>query len=278
MRGCLVIIWFGILFLCVQNCAERNEALKAAPAGSAVKHRAVSIAREADLTGAYGSAKAGVSDMRKGLTEFSVNLGAAVKSVPAQNILEESQSDLTFIQAPRVTEAVCALPEIDFEVADESGSTSAVPPVISEEETVITEDSPIIEEIDVPEENMIPEEPADTENTVFPEEINGFILDSEGYITGYTEQINIGDGLLFIPESANCVGIRSGAIDGLGESITEVYLSANITDIEAGVFDGFPYLMFVEVSGDNSCYYSENGILYSISGEEIFCPYGRIIE
>lgn len=263
MRGCLVIIWFGILFLCVQNCAERNEALKAAPAGSAVKHRAVSIAREADLTGAYGSAKAGVSDMRKGLTEFSVNLGAAVKSVPAQNILEESQSDLTLIY---------------FEVVDESGSTSAVPPVISEEETVITEDLPIIEEIDVPEENMIPEEPADTEKTVFPEEIDGFILDSEGYITGYTEQINIGDGLLFIPESANCVGIRSGALDGLGESITEVYLSANITDIEAGVFDGFPYLMFVEVSGDNSCYYSENGILYSISGEEIFCPYGRIIE
>lgn len=287
MRGCLVIILFGILCLSVQNYAQRNEVLEATPAGSAVKRRTVALAREADLAGVYENVKPAVSDMRSRLTDFPSELGTAVQVVPVQNTMTLELEVFRSIQTQCVTEDLFVLPERDTGIRNGSESTifnemdtDIVLPVMPKEESenekwidvVIPEESITTEETDVPEESIMEEE------TAAPEEIAGFILDSEGYIIGYTEEVILRDGLLFIPESEGCVGIRRGALDGLGESITEIYLSENIIDLEAGVFDAFPCLMFVEVSGNNPSYYSDNGILYSISGEEIFCPFGRTIE
>lgn len=130
----------------------------------------------------------------------------------------------------------------------------------------------------VPGESIIPGEPDISEEPDVPGEIAGFILDEQGYITGYTDRVMLSDGLLLIPKGEGCIGIRGGAFDGMSEEIWEVYIPATVCDIEPGVFDGFPCLMFVEVSEKNPCYYSEDGILYSASGEEIFCPVGRLTE
>lgn len=287
MRGCLVIAMFGILYLCVHNYAQRCEAAESVPVSCIGKYSTAAAWREADLSGICENIKPSATDMRKELAGFDGGLGGAVKPFPVQNTWETESSF-------SMTEVTNILPEIglgmaggqeptDFNVVPD---TPSVPPAVSDEgsedmrwiESVITEDTPISEPTDTTEENVVPEAPEITEESVFPEEIAGFLLDAEGYITGYTEQAIVRDDLLVIPESENLVGIRSGALAGLGESVTEVYLPANIRDIEPGAFDGFPYLMFVEVSGDNPYYYSLDGILYSVTGEEIFCPAGRIME
>ena len=162
----------------------------------------------------------------------------------------------------------------------------SVPPSVLEDsptdmewmEPVIPDDTPVMDMPDITEEKVFPEMPVISEEPALPEEIAGFLLDGEGYITGYTEYAVVRDDLLVIPENENCVGIRSGALDGFSESVMEVYLPANISNLEPGVFDVFPNLMFVEVSEDNPYYYSLDGILYSVSGEEICCQAGRIIE
>lgn len=287
MRGCLVIALFGILYLCVQNYAQRCEAAESVPVSCIGKYSTAAAWREAGLSRICENIKPLATDMRKGMAGFDAGLGEAVKPAPVQNTWETEPSFIT-------TEVTYVLPEIglglaggqeptDFTVVPD---TPSVPPAVFDDgsedmrwiESVITEDTPISDPTDTTEENVVPEMPEITEEPVFPEEIAGFLLDAEGYITGYTEQAVVRDDLLVIPESESLIGIRSGALAGLGESVTEVYLPANISHIEPGAFDGFPYLMFVEVSGDNPYYYSLDGILYSISGEEIFCPAGRIME
>ena len=286
-RGCLVIALFGILYLCVQNHAQRSEAAESVSVSCIGKRSASAAWREADFSGICENIKPSATDMRKELAGFDVGLGVAVKPVPVQNAWEAKPS-FTMTEAPYVSPGIGLGLAVGRESAasDEVTDTPSMPPVVFDDgsegmkwiESVITEDTPISEPTDATEENVVPEIPEITEELEFPEEIAGFLLDAEGYITGYTEQAVVRDDLLVIPESESIVGIRSGALAGLGESVTEIYLPANITGIESGAFAGFPYLMFVEVSGDNPYYYSVDGILYSISGEEIFCPAGRIME
>lgn len=286
MRGCLVILLFGILYFGVQNCAQRNEGITTMPAGSAIREGASAAALETELPVIVGMCRPAVTDMERGLTAFEPELRAAVKSAPVQNIPAVSYT----------------LPELELETAVPYTVTDNEAEEPKWTESVIADKLPVMDVTDVPKENIVtenpsipnitdapkedaapespavPEEPAISQEPVLPEEIDGFLLDSEGYITGCTDRVVLRDDLLIIPESDRIVGIRSGAFDGLGESIMDVYLPANISDIEPGVFDVFPYLMFIEVSGDNPYYYSLNGILYSASGEEIFCPAGRITE
>ncbi len=106
-------------------------------------------------------------------------------------------------------------------------------------------------------------------------EFSGFVVDNEGYITGVTDKVDITDGILVIPTDVECVGIRKGAFNSLSGDIIEMYIPVNILAIETDVFDDLPYLIYIEVAGDNQCYYSEGGVLYSESGEEFFCPIGR---
>lgn len=102
--------------------------------------------------------------------------------------------------------------------------------------------------------------------------LSGFVLDAEGYITGTESNVDVTDGILVFPIDKVCVGIRKGALSGLGEYVYELYIPANIRDIDTGVFAELTSLMYIEVEEDNPCYYSMDGILYSVTGEVIFDP------
>lgn len=108
-----------------------------------------------------------------------------------------------------------------------------------------------------------------------PGVMDGFMVDGEGYITGCTEQVVIIDDILMFPASDKCIGIRSGALDSIAGLVMEVYIPANICNIETGVFDRFSSLMYVEAAEDNPGCYSRDGVLYDISGEILANPAGR---
>lgn len=104
-------------------------------------------------------------------------------------------------------------------------------------------------------------------------EFDGFISNDAGHITGYTSLSVIADGILTFPDSPDCTGVESQALDGLSE-VMEVYIPANITYIGPGVFDSLTELMYIEVAEDNPSYYSDCGELYTIDGELVACPAG----
>ena len=107
-------------------------------------------------------------------------------------------------------------------------------------------------------------------------EYPGFTANEYGYITGCTgNEDAIIEGLLRIPGFDGCIGIESGAFAGFEESITEIFIPANITYIAPDVFDGLSNLMYFEVEEGNPAYYSEYGILYHSDGTEAAYPPGR---
>lgn len=127
---------------------------------------------------------------------------------------------------------------------------------------------------------MIAEDPSktgeeDPAEEAEPEVIDGFMVDGEGYITGCTEQVVIIDDILMFPAGDKCIGIRSGALDSIAGLVMEVYIPANICNIETGVFDRFSSLMYVEAAEDNPGCYSRDGVLYAVSGEILANPAGR---
>lgn len=126
--------------------------------------------------------------------------------------------------------------------------------------------------IDVP---PIQEDGADTDKVDEIREIGGFFVDSQGYIVGITEDFVLIDGILAISSDSECVGIKADAFENIGEDVFEVYIPANICEIEQGVFDGFANLMYIEVADGNPSYESKDGILYTKSGEEMAYPKGR---
>lgn len=105
--------------------------------------------------------------------------------------------------------------------------------------------------------------------------IEGFSVDGKGYISGVTDDLALLDEILVIAADQECIGIREGAFADIEGIVTEIYIPANIRDIEPGAFRYFQDLIYIEVSEENPCYYSADGILYSNSGEEIMYPTGR---
>lgn len=102
---------------------------------------------------------------------------------------------------------------------------------------------------------------------VIQREISGFICDERGCITGYSNSAEfMKDGLVVLPGNCVCTGIKAGAFKGLEESIFEIYIPANITYIEKDIFDSLYNLIFIEVSPQNTKFYSQNGILYTRDG------------
>ena len=284
MQGCLVMVMLGILCLFIQNYAENGGTVQEVPVCGAAGSWSVAALEEAGLSKICRDRKLTAADMRGELTDFPGDLSAAVKPVPvrdipAKNLAEMENPQIIVRDDPPVMD-VTDLPGDNLIPVESVTPGDNIVPVESE----ISRDDVIPGESEIPGDDVIPGEseiPGDTgisEEPVVPEEIAGFILDSEGYITGYTERVMINDNLLLIPKAESCLGIRKGAFEGLGEEILEVYIPATICDIESGAFDGFPYLMFVEVSEENSCYYSVDGILYSALGKEVFCPAGRETE
>ena len=106
-------------------------------------------------------------------------------------------------------------------------------------------------------------------------EFDGFLSDDFGNIIGYTDLSIASDGIVVFPASEDCVGVKRHALDGLEDHVLELYIPANVTNIERELFENLSSLMYIEVMPDNPVYYSENGILYTKSGETVCVPNGR---
>ena len=106
-------------------------------------------------------------------------------------------------------------------------------------------------------------------------EFPGFLCDDSGHVIGCTGGPDaVTDGILLIPDSADCVGIAAGACDGLVGEAFEMYIPGNITYIAPGAFDNLWSLMHIEVSPANPVYYSAGGAVYDWNGEEVAYPAG----
>lgn len=144
----------------------------------------------------------------------------------------------------------------------------SVPPI--SEETV--EVPPVSAETDIKgeekaEETVTPSEP------VVTKEISGFICNDKGHIIGYTNPSKfMKASLVVLPRDTDCTGITESAFKGLESMISEIYIPANITYIEAGAFAALHNLIFIEVDPRNTEFYSLNGVLYCKDGKVLVHP------
>lgn len=136
-------------------------------------------------------------------------------------------------------------------------------------------DSPIDENKNRIEE-MKPEDNTDTVDENADGMNSGFLMDESGKITGISDRDLVAvDGCLTLP-SEGCTGIAAGAFLGAGDGIVEVYLPANMTDLEEGAFLGLNEAEWIETAEENPVYSSEDGVLFSENGTCLFAfPAGR---
>ena len=97
-----------------------------------------------------------------------------------------------------------------------------------------------------------------------PENVNAFLVDTSGMICGIADTDVISDGYLVLP-AEGCSGIRVSAFADVSELITEIYIPANITQIEEGAFACLSCLEWLEAEGSDSCF-TEDGVLFSENG------------
>lgn len=180
----------------------------------------------------------------------------------ARNVLSEKLEESVDLSAAVSEKAVANLPGVEVAVDSPEGLEKTEMIELPTEDDLVT----------VGADGAADETGAAGEERV---EISGFICNADGYITGYTDKVTVTYGILVIPTDENCIGIVKGALDGLGKETTEVYIPANIRDIEPGVFDGFVSLFYIEAADDNPSYCSRDGILYTKSGEIFVYPNGR---
>jgi len=94
---------------------------------------------------------------------------------------------------------------------------------------------------------------------------DGFLVDESGMICGISDSAVVSeDGYLTIP-SKGCKGIAAGAFSSCKSEVTEIYIPANITEIETGAFAGLPSLGWIEME-TSAGYYTEDGVLFSDEG------------
>lgn len=104
-------------------------------------------------------------------------------------------------------------------------------------------------------------------------EISGFLCNERGHIIGYSDPLKfMKDSLAVLPRDSACTGITKGAFDGLEKEIAEIFITANITYIEEGVFDHLENLVFIEADPRNPEFYSVNGVLYTKDGRVFAYP------
>lgn len=105
------------------------------------------------------------------------------------------------------------------------------------------------------------------------ERFPGFLADDKGRITGFTDPSKfMKDNLVVLPVQRACTGIEKGAFKGIEPEIFEIYIPANITYIAPGAFDVLPNLYYIEAAGENSVFYSKDGVLYYKNGKVAAYP------
>ena len=146
--------------------------------------------------------------------------------------------------------------------------TPIVPDAPAEPESPDIPDTPA-----VPDAPSIPDDPGDT--AAPGSTVGGFLVDGSGMIYGVADpELAVSGGLMMFP-SEGCCGIRAGAFaDGL-PSVLEIYIPANITEIEDGAFAGLENVEWYTAEPGSG--FSDNmGMLVSENGTCLFAfPAGR---
>ena len=136
-------------------------------------------------------------------------------------------------------------------------------------ETILPNDPPISGELsDIPviDEN-ISDDPALEEGGVGDKTVigGGFVTDASGMICGISDLSVISeDGYLILP-SEGCRGIAAGAFASCKDIISEIYIPANISEIEERAFTDLTSLGWIETE-TSAGYYTEDGVLFSKDG------------
>lgn len=165
--------------------------------------------------------------------EKDVKTAAETVEIPTAALIREEPN-------PSVPEM--SLPETAVPALPEDGTAPAVP----------VEEFPAES---LPEESM-------PENS--PKNLNGFLVDASGMICGIADTDVISDGYVILP-AEGCSGIRATAFADASELITEIYIPANITQIEEGAFACLRHLEWLEAEGSDACF-TEDGVLFSENG------------
>ena len=186
-------------------------------------------------------------------------MGNVFESIPGE-LPVEPEKDVTAEAgtAEVLTEAL--IPEEQNPSVTEMSLPETVVPVLPEEGTAPDIPAEGLPAEDLPSES-IPEESV-PENS--PENINGFLVDTEGMICGIADTGVISEGYLVLP-AEGCSGIRTSAFADVPELITEIYIPGNITRIEEGAFACLRSLEWLEVEGSDTCF-TEDGVLFSENG------------
>ena len=135
--------------------------------------------------------------------------------------------------------------------------------------TILPNDPPISGELsDIPviDEN-ISDDPALEEGGVGDKTVigGGFVTDASGMICGISDLSVISeDGYLILP-SEGCRGIAAGAFASCKDIISEIYIPANISEIEERAFTDLTSLGWIEME-TSAGYYTEDGVLFSKDG------------
>ena len=145
--------------------------------------------------------------------------------------------------------------------------TPAEPDAPAVPETPIVPDTPAEPDAPaVPDTSVTPAVPDESEDTTAPSGIiDGFLVDENGMIYGVADpELVVSRGLMQFP-AEGCIGIRAGAFsDGLS-SVREIWIPANITQIEAGAFAGLTNVEWYTAEPGSG--FSDNmGVLLSDNG------------
>lgn len=118
---------------------------------------------------------------------------------------------------------------------------------------------------------LVPEAPDEGMEENVPEEPvtymtdSGFEYDANGMIISCSRVMNY-DGVLVFPYDSACRGVTASALAEISGEIFEIYIPANIVEIEPGALDSLMNLCYVEVQEGNPVYVSLEGELYYLDG------------
>lgn len=178
-----------------------------------------------------------------------------------------------------VTENIMAAPgqNVTENIGNVPGEDTAENIVPASEESV-TESTADVPDKDiaatVPDENItvtVPDEgegndvPETPDGTVNDETVSPFLIDDSGMIYGFApEYADLTSGRLELP-SEGCVGIRAGAFLDAGAGVIELFIPANLTQIETGAFAGLDELLYIGTDAGNTSYIAVDGVLFDSS-------------
>lgn len=275
LRVCLFLVLAGVLCLCMRRCMQTGSKQEAG--GKDFPVREIGMVNVSGLSDVRCDAGDRIGNLLKEGMERKGSIGACVMPAPAEAVKTVSvkgspgrtaaveRTDIEEISRP-VLDFMPDIPQdlpSGIEMPGMSDDRSEGKPAEHPEQDLPAVSDPAVKE----------ETPGADGNTGIRESA-GFLIDEEGYITGYTSSLVLVDGILIPATDEGCIGIRKDAFSGLGSDVMEVFIPVNITDIEPGAFDTFTYLAYIEAAADNPVYYSKDGILYTYS-EDVVCMTGR---